>query len=76
MTSILGEDIALKGRELAKHFKEQGTPVMIGGNNLAHTILGVDFNEHTGDIKFLVCLITSLLAYSWPYIFEDGFASP
>eukprot|EP00041_Stephanoeca_diplocostata_P037495 m.1421882 g.1421882 ORF g.1421882 m.1421882 type:complete len:75 (-) comp25048_c0_seq1:239-463(-) len=54
MTSILGEDIASKGRELALHFKEQGTPVMIGGNNLAHTILGVDFNEHTGDIKFLV----------------------
>lgn len=27
---------------------------MIGGNNLAHTILGVDLNVQTGDIKYLV----------------------
>ena len=37
-----------KARELSRHFAEHGTPVMIGGNNLAHTILGIDYNEGTG----------------------------
>ncbi|XP_071477902.1 ufm1-specific protease 2-like [Diadema antillarum] len=49
-----GEELATKGRELALHFEVQGTPVMIGGGVLAHTILGVDFNEKTGDLKFLI----------------------
>lgn len=26
----------------------------VGGGVLAHTILGVDFNEVTGDVKFLI----------------------
>ena len=25
-----------------------------GGGDLAHTILGVDFNKNTGDLKFLI----------------------
>lgn len=49
-----GTEMATKGRELAQHFDTQGTPVMIGGGVLAHTILGVDYNESTGDIKFLI----------------------
>ncbi|XP_038055556.1 ufm1-specific protease 2-like [Patiria miniata] len=49
-----GAEIASKGRELALHFQTQGTPVMIGGGVLAHTILGVDFSETSGDIKFLI----------------------
>ncbi|XP_041457900.1 ufm1-specific protease 2-like [Lytechinus variegatus] len=49
-----GEEMAMKGRELAAHFQTQGTPVMIGGGVLAHTILGVDFSEKTGDLKFLI----------------------
>lgn len=49
-----GADLATKGRELALHFQTQGTPIMIGGGVLAHTILGVDFNEVTGDVKFLI----------------------
>jgi hypothetical protein len=28
--------------------------VSIGGGVLAHTIIGVDFNEMTGDVKFLI----------------------
>ena len=52
--SILGSDMALRARELARHFSTEGTPVMIGGNNLAHTILGVDYNERTGDVRFLI----------------------
>ncbi|XP_023930998.1 ufm1-specific protease 2-like isoform X1 [Lingula anatina] len=49
-----GADLGNKGRELAHHFQTQGTPVMIGGGVLAHTILGVDFSEVTGELKFLI----------------------
>ena len=49
-----GADLANKGRELAHHFTTNGTPIMIGGGVLAHTILGVDFNENTGELKFLI----------------------
>ncbi|XP_046394316.1 ufm1-specific protease 2 [Ischnura elegans] len=49
-----GEELEAKGRELAYHFKTQGTPIMIGGGVLAHTILGVHFNSDTGELKFLI----------------------
>lgn len=49
-----GRDIVYKGRELAHHFETQGTPIMIGGGVLAYTLLGIDFNEQTGDISFLI----------------------
>ncbi|XP_019862617.1 PREDICTED: ufm1-specific protease 2-like isoform X3 [Amphimedon queenslandica] len=49
-----GADIAGTGRLLQHHFRNQGTPVMIGGGVLAHTILGVDYDEQSGDIKFLI----------------------
>lgn len=49
-----GSELADKGRELAYHFQTQGTPIMIGGGVLAHTIIGVDFNEKKGDVRFLV----------------------
>ncbi|XP_076065740.1 UFM1 specific peptidase 2 isoform X2 [Oratosquilla oratoria] len=49
-----GADLSSKGRELAHHFDTQGTPIMIGGGVLAHTIIGVDFNSDTGDISFLI----------------------
>ncbi|XP_030305837.1 LOW QUALITY PROTEIN: ufm1-specific protease 2 [Calypte anna] len=49
-----GSELALQGRELANHFKTEGTPVMIGGGVLAHTILGVAWNELTGHIKYLI----------------------
>ncbi|XP_029442781.1 ufm1-specific protease 2 isoform X2 [Rhinatrema bivittatum] len=49
-----GSELAAKGRELANHFKIEGTPVMIGGGVLAHTILGVAWNETTGHIRFLI----------------------
>jgi hypothetical protein len=42
------------GRQLLKHFQEEGTPVMIGGGLLAHTILGVHYSQTTGDIQFLI----------------------
>jgi len=36
------------------HFQTQGTPVMIGGGVLAHTIIGVDYCVQTGQVKFLI----------------------
>lgn len=53
LTLSSGEDMESKGRELAQHFKTNGTPIMIGGGVLAHTILGVDWDE-AGNIAWLV----------------------
>ncbi|CAF0901268.1 unnamed protein product [Adineta ricciae] len=49
-----GADMVEHVRELINHFKREGTPIMIGGGVLAHTIIGVDFNESTGDSMLLV----------------------
>ncbi|XP_018565257.1 probable Ufm1-specific protease 2 isoform X2 [Anoplophora glabripennis] len=49
-----GEEMGSKGPELVNHFENQGSPIMIGGGVLAHTILGVDYNQQTGSIRFLI----------------------
>lgn len=49
-----GAEMAQHGPTLAQHFTTYGTPVMIGGGVLAHTIIGVDFNSETNDLRFLV----------------------
>ncbi|CAG5928532.1 unnamed protein product [Menidia menidia] len=49
-----GSELASKGRELANHFVTEGTPIMIGGGVLAHTILGVAWSETTGQIRYLI----------------------
>lgn len=49
-----GSELGTKGRELANHFTTEGTPVMIGGGVLAHTILGVAWSETTGEIRYLI----------------------
>ncbi|XP_043828946.1 ufm1-specific protease 2 isoform X1 [Dromiciops gliroides] len=49
-----GSELSSQGRELANHFQSEGTPVMIGGGVLAHTILGVAWNEMTGQVKYLI----------------------
>ncbi len=49
-----GSDIPSYARQLAQHFATQGTPVMIGGGVLAYTLLGVAFDELTGDCAFLI----------------------
>ncbi|KAJ8675222.1 hypothetical protein QAD02_011008 [Eretmocerus hayati] len=48
-----GEMVALVS-DLAHHFQTQGTPVMIGGGVLAHTILGVSYDEFYEDVRFLI----------------------
>lgn len=54
LTVNRGADIPSHARELAAHFEAQGTPVMIGGGVLAYTLLGVQFDEVTGDAAFLI----------------------
>ncbi|KAA8540731.1 hypothetical protein F0562_024350 [Nyssa sinensis] len=49
-----GAELPEKCRELALHFENQGTPIMIGGGVLAYTLLGVDYNEASGDCAFLI----------------------
>ncbi|ESW09966.1 hypothetical protein PHAVU_009G170100 [Phaseolus vulgaris] len=49
-----GSELPEKCRELALHFENQSTPVMIGGGVLAYTLLGVDYNEASGDCAFLI----------------------
>ncbi|OEL15557.1 putative Ufm1-specific protease [Dichanthelium oligosanthes] len=49
-----GDELPEKCRELARHFETQGTPVMIGGGVLAYTLLGVNYNEASGDCAFLI----------------------
>ncbi|CAN6585478.1 unnamed protein product [Malus baccata var. baccata] len=49
-----GAELPEKCRELALHFDTQGTPIMIGGGVLAYTLLGVDYNEASGDCAFLI----------------------
>jgi hypothetical protein len=47
-------EFAGKGREIAAHFEEHGTPIMIGGGQLAFTILGIAYNQNTGFIRLLI----------------------
>ncbi|KAK0405568.1 hypothetical protein QR680_018062 [Steinernema hermaphroditum] len=49
-----GADMAETARQLMYHFDNNGSPVMIGGGMLAHTILGVDYNTSTGACNFLI----------------------
>ncbi|KAL4363304.1 hypothetical protein GQ457_04G015280 [Hibiscus cannabinus] len=49
-----GSELPEKCRELAFHFETQGTPIMIGGGVLAYTLLGVDYNEATGECAYLI----------------------
>jgi hypothetical protein len=49
-----GAHLAERGRELSQHFQEHGSPVMIGGGVLAYTLLGVDYNCDTGEVRFLI----------------------
>lgn len=49
-----GAQLISKGHELKQHFIEEGTPIMIGGDLYAHTILGVDICEEKEDVRFLI----------------------
>lgn len=49
-----GSNMPSVAREIGQHFDTQGTPIMIGGGVLAYTLLGIDYNENTGDCAFLI----------------------
>ena len=49
-----GSEIAEKVPELIEHFETDGTPIMIGGGVLAHTIVGVAYDEISGNCSFLI----------------------
>uniref|UniRef100_A0A0N4VGA4 Ufm1-specific protease n=1 Tax=Enterobius vermicularis TaxID=51028 RepID=A0A0N4VGA4_ENTVE len=84
ITTNSGSEVADNVRQLAVHFETAGTPVMIGGGQLAHTILGVDFNPDTGDCAFLVLdphytgedLIQPVLSKGWCGWKTPGFWKP
>ena len=54
LTVPAGAAVGEHVRSLAAHFDANGTPVMIGGGVLAYTLLGVDWNERTGEAAFLI----------------------
>ncbi|XP_015126287.1 ufm1-specific protease 2 [Diachasma alloeum] len=54
LCAATGEQMRDQVMSLKEHFEYQGTPVMIGGGVLAHTILGVAHNEETDEMKFLI----------------------
>lgn len=48
------QDPTAVARDLLHHFQTEGTPVSIGGGVLAYTLLGVQYNEATGEAAFLI----------------------
>lgn len=55
-----GAEMEGRSRALARHFDEQGSPVMIGGGVLAWTILGVARDSRTGKVGFVFLSAGSL----------------
>lgn len=55
-TINVGSGGELEGKipELIDHFESVGSPVMIGGGVLAHTIVGVAFDDATREGRFLI----------------------
>ena len=49
-----GSEVNSHARAFALHFNTQGTPIMIGGGVLAYGLLGIDYNQHTGDVRYLI----------------------
>jgi len=49
-----GADMMGQARFLINHFKTGGAPIMIGGGVLAHTIIGCQLDQLSGDVKFLI----------------------
>lgn len=54
LTTNSGAEIGEHARSLLFHFDNYGGPVMIGGGQLAHTILGIDYNTKSGECRYLI----------------------
>ncbi|XP_034824988.1 ufm1-specific protease 2 [Maniola hyperantus] len=49
-----GSELLSYTPELVHHFQRYGSPIMIGGGVLAHTILGVEYNSVTNETRYLI----------------------
>jgi hypothetical protein len=49
-----GAEVTDHARVLARHFETQGTPILIGGGVLAWGLVGISYNEDTGEAWFLI----------------------
>ncbi|XP_013185875.2 probable Ufm1-specific protease 2 [Amyelois transitella] len=49
-----GAELQSYAPELVHHFQTHGSPIMIGGGVLAHTILGVEYNTVTHEVRYLI----------------------
>ena len=49
-----GDEMNSQARAIANHFDQNGSPIMIGGGVLAYTMLGIDFDEMTGEVSYLI----------------------
>ncbi|XP_072941777.1 probable Ufm1-specific protease 2 [Epargyreus clarus] len=49
-----GADLQNYTPELIHHFQKHGSPIMIGGGVLAHTIIGVEYNDTTNETRYLI----------------------
>ncbi|XP_075972965.1 UFM1 specific peptidase 2 [Anticarsia gemmatalis] len=49
-----GAELQSYAPELVHHFQTHGSPIMIGGGVLAHTILGVEYNSVTNEVRYLI----------------------
>mmetsp|Transcript_25732 Transcript_25732/g.64620 ORF Transcript_25732/g.64620 Transcript_25732/m.64620 type:complete len:838 (-) Transcript_25732:132-2645(-) len=49
-----GAEFPQRSAELAAHFEREGTPIMIGGGVLAYTLLAVDWNQRSGEVRYLI----------------------
>jgi hypothetical protein len=49
-----GDQLKNHATQLANHFRKHGTPVMVGGGVLAHTICGVSYVEYTDEVYYLI----------------------
>ncbi|XP_047522798.1 ufm1-specific protease 2 [Pieris napi] len=49
-----GSELLTYTPELMHHFQQHGSPIMIGGGVLAHTIIGVEYNEEKNETRYLI----------------------
>lgn len=49
-----GNEVDSHARVFRNHFRTQGTPIMIGGGVLAYGLIGIDYNEATGEVRYLI----------------------
>ncbi|CAK1551837.1 unnamed protein product [Leptosia nina] len=49
-----GTELQTYTPELIHHFEQHGSPIMIGGGVLAHTIIGIEYNEDKNETRYLI----------------------